>query len=700
MAKISKYIKLDKNILLEYVYDDNNNISEAYDILVNSKEKSQSYMATSTSGTGNTQGNQLFRLDAISNKYGKIDTSNYSFLQVKNYTTPVPIRHDTVRVHLPINWTFGEYLGFYIKIYAFDTTNQKKYSISNFYFDMTDVSQQYLMNFTSPPLLFQEKLWGKNISIEIPSVSSISAQRVNNLPKDNSLNSNLTSGIGLNMTSPIFIEFNFINGAQTVNGVTSYSLAPKVETSIPQSPEFESLGLAVKHSINGDFFEIYGTYNDTIAGFKQFIDDSFISGNRYYVQYNITTYEQNVRGKTVTALVTDNFNETIEYRPIIKYSTTSAIIDVEMRLIDAVDDSYIIRRASYGMLQDEVAKYSLNLIKINLKNANKPKIYNIKNSVDPALVGVSNSMGSLKLKKLPALPAKITSPTSAASLLGVSSNITQNSDVSTPSATSPNILATSTGLVSNVPTNSTAANNTTTGGNAGSGAANVVIQTVQVPFPVLMDRYNVIGKSENSVFENKTFFGTGKMQILFYPFDNVFKFSVATGLPTQPQYFDMTGFDEVKFIIKNDKSEVSSTLYTETGEVNLKIGQLVFKIPQAKFNEVKKIHDSGVNVFYIIGTSKNITSVIYTGLYKIYDSKNNVSELNKQSSTLNKQLATAKNNQQEIILDKNIKSNVKEVAAKAISEQAPTLKPTGLKDSLSALSKIKFRKPNSGQNNN
>ena len=42
MAKISKYIKLDRNILLEYVYDDNNNISEAYDVLVNSKEKSPS----------------------------------------------------------------------------------------------------------------------------------------------------------------------------------------------------------------------------------------------------------------------------------------------------------------------------------------------------------------------------------------------------------------------------------------------------------------------------------------------------------------------------------------------------------------------------------------------------------------------------------------------------------------------------------
>ena len=696
MAKISKYIKLDKNILLEYVYDDNNNISEAYDVLVNSKEKSQSYMATSTSGTGNTQGNQLFRLDAISNKYGKIDTSNYSFLQVKNYTTPVPIRHDTIRVHLPINWTFGEYLGFYIKVYAFDTSNQKTYPISNFYFDMTDISQQYLMNFTSPPLLFQEKLWGKNITIEIPSVSAISAQRVNNLPKDNSLNANLTNGIGLNMTSPIFIDFNFITGAQTVNGVTSYLLAPKVETSIPQSPEFESLGLSVKHSVNGDFFEIYGTYNDTIAGFKQFIDDSFNAGNRYYVQYNITMYEQNVRGKTVTALVTDNFNETIEYRPIIKYSTTTAIIDVEMRLIDAVDDSYIIRRASYGMLQDEVAKYSLNLIKINLKNASKPKIYNIKNSVDPALVGVSNSMGSLKLKKLPPIPGKVISPTSAASLLGVQSNTTQNTDVSTISPTSPNNLVTTTGLVSNVPTSTTAGNsNITTGGNSGTGASNVVIQTVQVPFPVLIDRYNVIGKSENSAFENKTFFGNGKMQILFYPFDNVFKFSVATGLPTQPEYFNMTGFDEVKFVIKNDKSEVSSTLYTETGQVDLKIGQLVFKVPQSKFSEIKKIHDTGVNVFYIIGASKGITSVIYTGLYKIYDSKNNVTELNKQSVTINKQLAQSKTNDQEIILDKTINSNVKEIASKSISkEQLPKLKPSGLKDAADKLQKIKFPKNN------
>jgi len=40
-----------------------------------------------------------------------------------------------------------------------------------------------------------------------------------------------------------------------------------------------------------------------------------------------------------------------------------------------------------------------------------------------------------------------------------------------------------------------------------------------------------------------------------------------------------------------------------------------------------------VNVFYITGTNTSTTSVIYTGLFKLYDDKNNVSELNKQVSS-------------------------------------------------------------------
>jgi hypothetical protein len=276
MAKISKFVKLDKDVLLEYIYDDGNLISESYDILVDSRDRRQSYIAGSSSITGNTMGNQLFKVDSVTQKYAKVNPSYYSFLQLKEYASGTPTRHDTIKIHVPINWTFGEHLGFFIKVYGFDTTNTRIFDISNFYFDMTDVSQQYLLNFTSPPLLFQEKLWGKNITINIPSLSDLASQKTNNVPKENSINANLTNGAGLNITSPVFIDFHFIDNIQTVNGLTGYILSTKVTTTVPQTPEFERLGLVVAHSINGDFFEIYGVYNDTIAGFNQFMDEGDI----------------------------------------------------------------------------------------------------------------------------------------------------------------------------------------------------------------------------------------------------------------------------------------------------------------------------------------------------------------------------------------------------------------------------------------
>ncbi len=586
MSNVSKFLKVDKNVLIEYKYNKGNIVIEPYNLLVNSRDRKQSYLATDTTGTGNSLSNQLFRIDPIQNKYGKANTNFYSFLQVKNFGSSTPLRHDTIKVHLPINWTFGEYLGFYIRVWTFDSSNRTQVELSNFYFDMTDVNQQYLLNFTTPPLLFQEKLWGKTIDLEIPAVSEVSSQLTNNRPTDNSLNFNLTNGVGLSLNAPIFIDFQFINDVQNINGVLNYILSAPVTTSVPQTPDFERLGLKIENSKNGDFFEIYGTYNDTIAEFKKFIDDSVSLGNRYYVQYNITLFEQNIRGKTMTITITDSFNESIEYRPIIKNSTTTAIIDVEMRLIDSVDDSYIIRRASYGMLQDEVSKYSLNLMKINLKNAAKPKIYNIKNAINPDLVGVANSMGMIPINNNPKQP--------------MTNRILNNS------------------LISN--------------GNGSNGNGGVVIEQVKVPFPVLVERFNVMAKSDSSVLDSKTFFGFGKIQILLYPFDNIVKFSIATGTADSPRYLDLTGYSEIKFIIKNDSNTISFEPFIESGEIDLVNGGLAFKITESKFQEIKRIYNSGINVFYITGTNLSTTSVVYTGLFKIFDDMNNVEELNQIAS--------------------------------------------------------------------
>jgi hypothetical protein len=640
MAKISKFVKLDRNVLLEYTYDDGNLISESYEILVNSKDKKRSYVATPTSITNNTAGNQLFVLDPVTRRLAKTNSITYSFLETQNFAAPAPVRHDTIKLHLPINWTFGEYLGFYLKVYAFDSQNNNKYELSNFYFDMTDIGQSYLLNFTSPPLLFQEKLWGKNITILIPALSEISAQLSGGLPKENSLNAYLTNGAGLNMTSPIFIEFSFITSIQTVNGFTTYLSSNPLMTSIPQTPEFERLGLMVEHSPNGDFFEIYGTYNGTIAGFNKFINDAYEKGNRYYVQYEVTIFEQNIRGKSQIFTVTDNFNETIEFRPIIKFSTSTAIIDVEMRLIDQVDESYILRRASYGMLQDEVSKYSTKLMKINLATANKPKIYNIKSSINPSLVGISNSMGSISVYN------------------------------AGKSAATPRNGMNGNGM-----------------NNLGSGGKP---QIIRVPYPVLIDRYNIMARSDNSLLDNKTFYGYGKIQINLYPFDNVVKFILATGTPEAPNYFNLTSFSEIKFVIRTDDLTIDFPLF-DSAENDLSTGNITFKINQAKYADIKKIFNKNVNIFYITGVSQETTSVIYTGLFKPYDNATNVSELNNLLSNIKPG---------GILLDPTSPKETALVFRKPLKEQLPKLKPSKLKDLGSkASAAIQNNKPLNNQNN-
>lgn len=563
MSKVSKFLKLHKDVLLEYIYDDGNLISEPYNILVNSKEKTNSYIAYDTTVTNNNLDNQLYLIDAIDNKWGESSTSK-SFLQVKNYGDNSPLQHDKLKFHIPINWTFGEYLGFHVRVYAFDKYNTEEYNLTNFYYDMTDPNTMDLLEFSSPALLFQEKMWGKYIQVQIPSLNALSSQLDNNRPTIDSINYNLTDGNSLSVLSPIFIEFNFITKKKVINGEKQYTLESSIVGTVPQTPEFEKLGLKIEHSKNGDFYEIYGTYNGTIGEFNRFVEDSISLGNRYYVQYNITMYEQNVRGKTTTITVTDHFNEYIEYRPIIKYSTTTAIIDVEMRLIDAVDESYIIRKSSYGMLQDEVSKYSLKLMKINLDKAYKPKIYNIKSSINPDLVGMANSFGIIPINNNPKSPKN------------------------------PRIDLVST---------------------------EVKIEKVKVPYPILIDKYNIISSSDSSILGGETFEGFNRMEIIIYPFDNFFRFTIATGSNVDPKLMDLTLFNEIKFVIKDDDNRVESELIDDPSQIDLTNGMVAFKVEESKFKQIKRIFMNGTNSFYITGSNPGSNSLIYTGKFKLDDGK-------------------------------------------------------------------------------
>jgi hypothetical protein len=126
------------------------------------------------------------------------------------------------------------------------------------------------------------------------------------------------------------------------------------------------------------------------------------------------------------------------------------------------------------------------------------------------------------------------------------------------------------------------------------------------------------------------------MQIKIYPYDNILKFIIAAGDALKPDYLDMTGLGEIKLAFRNDKTTEEFSLLIESTDINLKLGQVVFKIPQAKVLSIKKIYESGVNLFYIIASNQNNVSVVYTGLFQIFDNLANVSTLNKDSAKDNK----------------------------------------------------------------
>jgi len=563
--RTSKFVRIDPNVLLEYIYDDGNLISEPYSIVYNtntqvysflsSLPETKNYIADKTVlSNGQLQTvsytNQLVKLDDIQGQYGLLSLSNYSFIQKRDYGISIPIRYDKIRVWIPTNYVFEDMYGFSLRVFTLDFNNQKFIDLSNYFFNISDPNQSDEMEYSNPPLIEYQVPWGKYIEIQFPSPDKVSDQRRNNITRDNTINYNLSEGIGLSKDAPVFVEFQFISGVQKVNNNTYYNLSQKRSVSFPQTPEFQKFGVVIEHSTQGDFFLIYPIYNGSLGEFNQFIDESVIFGNRYYLDYQIDVYEKNILSYTQRVLITDNFIEEIEFRPIFKYTSTTAIIDVTCKLIDAVDESEIVRKASYALLQDEVSNYSKYVSKIDLVKADKVDVFKIK--------GIS----------------------------------TPNLDI----------------------------NNTST------IKSSLIIN--KQPFVVYSRNYNVVKDTLNASYLQKDWISNRQLTIPLFPFDNALRFNLI--IPDQEkQYlpYDISGYDEVKMVIKSDKKTLTFEQYKDSDQNELQSGKIVFRIIQDTYVDIKKIFSSGFNTFYLTGSLNGMEDILYTGFFQPWDTPGNINNL-------------------------------------------------------------------------
>ena len=390
MAKVSKYIKLNPNILMEWIFDSEHYVSENYKVLTNLNEnKKRSFLSTSNINNIN---NNLFQLDSVLKKYTLPDPVKYNFLQEQDYST-APIQYDTVKIYLPTtyNFVFDGYVGLYLKIFAYGFYNDVVYELSNIFFDATNSSNSGLTNLAIP-FFYDEQQWGKYYQFDIPSIDYVSNQRSGSTTIVNSVNRNLTIGEGLSQTGPIFVDFAYLNTKEVVLGNTYYYASETYRSSFAKAPEYNTLGVQIQESTQGDYFEIWGTYGESNENLDNFVRDQENKGRKIRIEYDIYLYEENIQTNMQTVAVTEDYSKTILYRPVLTFTNTTAAIKVTMRVTDLVDMSTIERFTSIG-LDNNIQKYGKKLMSLNVQNLNKLKIYNAK--PDEIVLGKDYFSGNL-----------------------------------------------------------------------------------------------------------------------------------------------------------------------------------------------------------------------------------------------------------------------------------------------------------------
>jgi len=549
MASSKKYLNLDPNILLEWEYN-SLNVTENYTIWSDLTKNTRNFLSTTNI---NDIDHNLFVIDPVSKKYSKIDPTKFNFLRIQNYSS-APLMYDKITMYFPSQYNFGVYYGFYLKIQAYDFIGRNIYPLSNFYFDKSEAQSisgviQYASQLIdlATPFIYNGKEWGQYITYYIPSIYATSNQRLIN-PNVNivipdSINDHLTDGTGINLNSPIYLEFSFISSKQNVFSIPYYYMGDTYKTTLSLQPEYQTLGVMVEESSQGDFFDIYGVYNNSNEEMDNFVNNLESQGRKINIQYVVTLYEENlISGFPLTFLVTENFAQKIEYRPIIKYSNTTAAIDVEMQIIDLVDNSTFSRFASIG-LTSNLLKYGKTLQRLSVDNLSQPKIYNYKyDKVYP--------------------------------------NLQVTSDVTN-------------------------------------------VNLVKVPFPILINNYKILANNYNPG-TSSDYKGMGLLNIILTPFDNIIKFQIAKqdspDGPTSPYNLsELLLNSKLNLDFKSDTKTLEKDIYYQTDENKFEIGVVVFKINQEDIPLLKQMNKEKSDNFYIILTSNNTKTLLYSGKFKIFE---------------------------------------------------------------------------------
>lgn len=599
MASTSKYVQLNSQVLLEYIYQDpvypdviDTDTNGARNMVLYNSYTDTNFLFTEDNPyvpTGNYRTYSSIPINANRNRYAYLTTNmplNYldydnnlpdvaSLLaQLTNpgQNNPVEfVQYDTVRLHLVSGFTFAQQGdGIIFELQLTDNTDKKHNLVSLTYLNTDNYE---VINPTE--FIVGERLYTKYIELKVPAISYLGDVSLSQPSNSTTLSYILSEGHGVMKSSMINLVIKTIATTQIINGYKYFLTSDEINVSINNTDEYSGLSAVVQESPSGDYFELYGEYNGVI--YEDFIVNylSTIPYTDIIVFHDISVVEQVGNNFEITSqqsfLQSDNFGVPYRFRPIIINSAiaTSYRIDYTLRIFNKYDNSQIVRQAQFASF--DTKKYGRKLRTINL-------------GVEPTIAKVYNVLPDNK-------PVVNLTSYNRMKISQDSSSVTVQTQFVTSFADRNKISA--------------------------SVSAVKITPAVQQQGDVLPTAKGQSMLPDNTPLSIEQISSTDKIYqqgegpIGISPFDNFYQFiiynnaqSTATGMGT-PQLLDLThvGTLYLNFFDQVTGLKIKIPSYNNIKQINPVNGEVVFKIPS----------DQSLKILGLTDTSYYISSVMSTG---------------------------------------------------------------------------------------
>ena len=283
------------------------------------------------------------------------------------------VKYDKVRLHLRSGFSFAArgYEGF-----LFEITTDRTSELKNFLTQIVYLNTSSFEIKNPRPFILSETLYSSFIEVKLPTLINQFSD-FENFFYDNG------SGVSdLDPTSNFSASLKLIDRVEDTTGIDYFYTGEETNFLISREDEFQDFTVVVEEATDGDYFSIYGEKDGSAADFEGYIINRIAtSSDDISVIYDITVNEligtSFIETHATTLTQTQDFEEHIEFRPIIKNANTaiSFLIDVTMRIYNQTDNTQIVKRSS--LIYNNPAKYGKRLLKVNIAStANLTRVYN------------------------------------------------------------------------------------------------------------------------------------------------------------------------------------------------------------------------------------------------------------------------------------------------------------------------------------